>query len=86
MQACNKDMNSVKAVVDHNNSGNHQKASMIGFNTLFSEFLLFEEKINESFCLENPSSLTHEFLYENFGKKIYNVLRSKSVNIKFIKY
>ena len=29
------------------------------------------EKINDPFCLENASNLTHEFLYDNFNKKIY---------------
>ena len=31
----------------------------------------FWGKINESFCLENASKLTYEFLYDIFNKKIY---------------
>ena len=39
------------------------------FNTFASQRLVFEEK-NLPFLLENSSNLTHEFLYDNFNKKI----------------
>ena len=32
--------------------------------------LSFGEKINKPFRLQNESSLTHDFLYNNFNKKI----------------
>ena len=39
------------------------------FNTVASQRLVFEEKC-EPFLLENTSNLIHEFLYDNFNKKI----------------
>ena len=39
------------------------------FNIFAFQHLVFEGK-NESPLLENASSLTHEFLYDNFKKKI----------------
>ena len=55
-------------------------------NTYFSP-PVFEGKINEPFCLENASNLTHEFLYDNFNKKIFflKLLYKKSSVIFFIK-
>ena len=40
------------------------------FNTFASQRLVFEEK-NEPFLYENASSLTHDFLYDNFNNKIF---------------
>ena len=45
------------------------RKSPIFINTFAPERLSFEEK-NESFCLENASKLTHEFLYDILNKKI----------------
>ena len=39
------------------------------FNPFASQHLVFEKK-NEPFLLENAPNLTHEFLYDNFNKKI----------------
>ena len=38
-------------------------------NTFASQRFVFEGK-NEVFLLENTSNLTHEFLYDNFNKKM----------------
>ena len=38
-------------------------------NSFASQHLVFEEKI-EPFLLENGSNQTHDFLYDNFNKKI----------------
>ena len=38
-------------------------------NTFASQSLVFEGKTRQ-FFLENASNLTHEFLYDNFNKKI----------------
>ena len=38
-------------------------------NTLASQCLVFEKE-NKPFFFENASNLTHEFLYDNFNKKI----------------
>ena len=40
------------------------------FNTFAFQRLVFEGK-NEPFLLENASNLNHEFLYDNFNKKIF---------------
>ena len=41
----------------------------IAIKTLVSERLVFDGK-NEPFLLENTSTLAHEFLHDNFNKKI----------------
>ena len=46
------------------------------FNTFASQGLVFEEK-NEPFLIENASYLTHEFLYDNFNKKILSNLSNE---------
>ena len=42
-------------------------------NTFDSQCLSFEGK-NELFPLENSSNLKHEFLYDNFNKKIKKIV------------
>ena len=53
------------------------------FNTFVSQRLVFEEKY-ELFLLENASNLTHEFLYDNFSKKILQNLLVKAAIQKLI--
>ena len=40
------------------------------FNTFISQFFFLDQKINESFHLENTSNLTKEVLYDDFKIEI----------------
>ena len=42
----------------------------MAFNTFVSGRFFFGEKINGQFRLENALNLPHEFLYDNFNKRI----------------
>ena len=45
-------------------------------NTFASQSNVFEEK-KEPFLFENVSNLTHEFLYDNFNKKLFLIFLVK---------
>ena len=48
----------------------YQIISKFVISTFVSQRFIFDGK-NGQFLLENASSLTHEFLYDNFNKKNY---------------